>query len=30
MMKLDWGPYTTAIGIQVLREEIGMPYDTER
>jgi glutathione S-transferase len=30
MMKLYWGPRTTAIGIHVLREEIGMPYVTEK
>ena len=27
-MKLYWGPHTCAIGIHVLLEEIGKPYDT--
>ena len=29
-MKLYWGPHTCAIGIHVLLEEIGAPYETER
>jgi len=29
-MKLYWGPHTCAIGIHVLLEEIGEPYETER
>lgn len=29
-MKLYWGPHTCAIGIHVLLEEIGLPYETER
>jgi glutathione S-transferase len=29
-MKLYWGPQTCAIGIHILLEEIGKPYDTER
>ena len=28
-MKLYWGPHTCAIGIHVLLEEIGKPYETE-
>jgi glutathione S-transferase len=30
MMKLYWGPHTCAIGIHVLLEEIGAPYETEK
>ncbi len=29
-MKLYWGPGTCAIGIHILLEEIGKPYETER
>lgn len=29
-MKLLWGPHTCAIGIHVLLEEIGKPYETEK
>ena len=29
-MKLYWGPHTCAIGVHVLLEEIGKPYDTEK
>jgi glutathione S-transferase len=29
-MKLFWGPHTCAIGIHVLLEEIGMPYETAK
>lgn len=29
-MKLYWGPHTCAIGIHVLLEEIGVPYETEK
>jgi glutathione S-transferase len=29
-MKLYWGPHTCAIGIHILLEEIGKPYETER
>lgn len=29
-MKLYWGPHTCAIGIHVLLEEIGEPYETEQ
>lgn len=29
-MKLFWGPHTCAIGIHVLLEEIGRPYETEK
>jgi glutathione S-transferase len=29
-MKLYWGPHTCAIGIHVLLEEIGRPYETEQ
>ena len=29
-MKLYWGPHTCAIGIHMLLEEIGKPYETER
>ena len=29
-MKLYWGPHTCAIGIHVLLEEIGLPYETEK
>ena len=29
-MKLYWGPHTCAIGIHVLLEEIGKPYETEQ
>ena len=29
-MKLYWGPHTCAIGIHVLLEEIGAPYETEQ
>ena len=29
-MKLFWGPHTCAIGIHVLLEEIGKPYETEK
>ncbi len=29
-MKLYWGPHTCAIGIHVLLEEIGAPYETEK
>lgn len=29
-MKLYWGPHTCAIGIHVLLEEIGTPYETEK
>lgn len=29
-MKLYWGPHTCAIGIHVLLEEIGKPYETEK
>ena len=29
-MKLYWGPHTCAIGIHILLEEIGRPYDTEK
>jgi glutathione S-transferase len=28
-MKLYWGPHTCAIGIHILLEEIGRPYETE-
>ncbi len=28
-MKLYWGPHTCAIGIHILLEEIGKPYETE-
>ena len=30
MMKLYWGPHTCAIGIHILLEEIGRPYETEK
>ena len=29
-MKLYWGPHTCAIGIHVLLEEVGLPYETEQ
>jgi len=29
-MKLYWGPHTCAIGVHILLEEIGRPYETER
>jgi glutathione S-transferase len=29
-MKLYWGPHTCAIGIHVIMEEIGIPYETEK
>ena len=29
-MKLYWGPHTCAIGIHILLEEIGTPYETEK
>jgi glutathione S-transferase len=29
-MKLYWGPHTCAIGIHVIVEEIGAPYETEK
>ncbi len=29
-MKLYWGPHTCAIGIHVLLEETGLPYETEK
>ena len=29
-MKLYWGPHTCALGIHILLEEIGKPYETER
>ena len=29
-MKLYWGPHTCAIGIHVLLEEIGEPYEAEK
>ncbi|SFO43380.1 glutathione S-transferase family protein [Sphingomonas sp. OK281] len=29
-MKLYWGPHTCAIGIHILLEEIGAPYETEQ
>ena len=29
-MKLYWGPHTCAIGIHILLEEIGEPYETEK
>jgi glutathione S-transferase len=29
-MKLYWGPHTCAIGIHVIMEEIGAPYETEK
>lgn len=29
-MKLYWGPHTCAIGVHVLLEEIGKPYETEK
>ncbi len=29
-MKLYWGPHTCAIGIHILLEEIGAPYETEK
>ena len=29
-MKLYWGPHTCAIGIHILLEEIGNPYETEK
>jgi hypothetical protein len=29
-MKLYWGSHTCAIGIQILLEEIGKPYETEK
>jgi glutathione S-transferase len=29
-MKLYWGPHTCAIGIHMLLEEIGKPYETEK
>ena len=29
-MKLFWGPHTCAIGIHILLEEIGRPYETEK
>ncbi len=29
-MKLYWGPHTCAIGIHILLEEIGKPYETEK
>ena len=29
-MKLYWGPHSCAIGIHVLLEEIGKPYETEK
>ena len=29
-MKLYWGPHTCAIGIHLLLEEIGKPYETEK
>ncbi len=30
MMKLYWGQHTCAIGIHILLEEIGKPYETEK
>ena len=29
-MKLYWGPHTCAIGIHILLEELGRPYETEQ
>lgn len=29
-MKLYWGPHTCAIGIHILLEEAGLPYETEK
>jgi glutathione S-transferase len=29
-MKLYWGLHTCAIGIHILLEEIGRPYETEK
>jgi len=29
-MKLYWGPHTCALGIQILLEEIGRPYEAEQ
>jgi hypothetical protein len=29
-MKLYWGPHTCTIGIHILLEEIGKPYETEK
>jgi len=29
-MRLYWGPHTCAIGIHILLEEIGKPYETEK
>ncbi|WP_156678466.1 glutathione S-transferase family protein [Sphingomonas profundi] len=29
-MKLYWGPHTCAIGIHILLEELGRPYETEK
>jgi glutathione S-transferase len=29
-MKLYWGPHTCAIGIHILLEEIGRPYETKK
>lgn len=29
-MKLYWGPHTCAIGIHILLEEAGLPYETEQ
>jgi hypothetical protein len=29
-MKLYWGPHTCAIGIHMLLEEIGKPFETEK
>ena len=29
-MKLYWGPHTCAIGIHVILEETGLPYETEK
>jgi glutathione S-transferase len=30
LIKLYWGPHTCAIGIHILLEEIGKPYETEK
>jgi glutathione S-transferase len=29
-MRLYWGPHTCAIGIHILLDEIGEPYETEK
>jgi hypothetical protein len=29
-LKLYWGPHTCAIGIHILLEEIGRPYETKK